>query len=372
MIENKKKRMSIEVVYHFRTEGEPVSAEPYGGGHINTTFLVTTSSGKRYILQKIKDTVFDPPQLMENIQNVIRLAREKGAEEGSFMNLVETEDGKPYYQDDSGAYRLYDYIEGTVCLQVPETMEDFYQSALAFGAFQRLMEGFPAEKLHETIPDFHNTIDRYRKFKKAVQEDLFGRVSETRPEIDYILAQEEDAELLSRLLSEGKLPLRVTHNDTKLNNVLLDEKTRKFRCVIDLDTVMPGLAGYDFGDGIRFGAATAGEDEKDVSLMKLNLEAFRVFARGFLEAGPRFTELEVETFPMGAFAITVEQAVRFLTDYLEGDRYYHTEWPGQNLVRTRTQVKLAREMKAHMKEMEGIVREEAARAYGEGGRDVSF
>lgn len=358
-----RQRLKPEAVYHFALEGRPVKSEGHGEGHINSTYLVTTDRGVRYILQRIKGDLFDAAPLMENVEKVIRLAR-RNAEKtgmGETMNLIHAEDGRPYYQDQTGCYRVYQFVEGTICLQTPETEEDFYQSAVAFGQFQRLLEDFPAEELHEILPDFHNTENRYRIFKEVIRRDPCGRADDAQAEIAYLLDREEAAEQLCRMRKKGALPLRVTHNDTKLNNVLLDAKTRKARCVIDLDTVMPGLAAYDFGDAIRFGAATAAEDERDLNRMKLDLRRVRIFTRGYLEYGPAFTEREIESFPIGAFVITTEQAVRFLTDYLDGDHYYQTTRPDQNLDRARTQIKLAMEMEGQMDQMKAIVREERDR-----------
>ena len=361
--------MKPAAAYHFPLDGAPVSICLYGEGHINTTYLVTTTSGKRYILQKIKDTVFDVPPLMENIERVIRLAQknakkqadETGKMQIGSLNLIDDLDGHSYYRDETGYYRVYDYVEGTICLQAPESRDDFYQSAAAFGAFQKLMQNFPAEELHETIPDFHNTVNRYRIFRETVSRDPLGRAAGASDEIRFALDREKAAGELCRLRENGTLPLRVTHNDTKLNNVLLDEKTRKARCVIDLDTVMPGLAAYDFGDAIRFGAATAAEDERNLSLMTIDLERFRIFTRGYLEYGPDFSEKEIETFPLGAIIMTLECGVRFLTDYLDGDRYFAIRRDGQNLDRARTQFKLVSEMEKHLDEMRRIVREEEDR-----------
>lgn len=358
------KALRPEAVYHFRTQAEPVSIEKHGEGHINITYLVTDASGRRYILQKIKDTVFDVPHLMENIEKVIRAAHEKdaGGELSGSMDLVDTLDGKAYYQDATGYYRMYNFVEGTICLQAPRSDADFAESAAAFGSFQKLLSDFPAGQLYETIPDFHNTINRYRLFREAVSKDPLNRASGVQKEIRFALDHEQVGGELCRLRESGQLPLRVTHNDTKLNNVLLDAKTGKARCVIDLDTVMPGLAAYDFGDAIRFGAATAAEDEKDLSKMTIDLGRFRTFTRGYLQYGPAFTEKEIETFPLGAVIMTLECGVRFLTDYLEGDHYFQISRPEQNLDRARTQFRLVAEMERQMDKMQQIVLEEARRA----------
>jgi Ser/Thr protein kinase RdoA (MazF antagonist) len=245
-------------------------------------------------------------------------------------------------------------------MDAPETEEDFYQSALAFGRFQELLADFPAHTLYETIPEFHNTVDRYRQFNESVAIDPLGRVANIRDEIYYLKKQEEVAGTLQRMRESGELPLRVTHNDTKLNNVLLDRATRKSLCVLDLDTVMPGLSAYDFGDSIRFGAATAAEDEPDYEKMSLNLRLFEVYTKGFLEAAPALTDKEVEMLPMGALIMTLEVAVRFLKDYIDGDLYFKISYPEHNLIRARTQIRLAQDMQAKMQDMQRIVAEVSA------------
>ena len=234
---------------------------------------------------------------------------------------------------------------------------DFYQSAVAFGQFQQQLQDFPADTLHETIPNFHNTVDRYRIFHEVLAADPMHRAGEVTDEIQFVLDREEEAGTLVHLLQEGKLPLRVTHNDTKLNNVMLDETTRTPLCVIDLDTVMPGLSAYDFGDSIRFGAATAAEDEKDLSKMEMDLELFRTYAKGFLHACPDLTPMEKKMLPMGAKLMTLECGLRFLTDYLDGDHYFAVHREGQNLDRCRTQFKLVADMESKWTAMASIIAE---------------
>ena len=239
-------------------------------------------------------------------------------------------------------------MTGGVCLDRAETADDFRNSGKAFGTFQNRMADFPAEQLVETIPGFHDTPKRYQALHEAIREDRAGRAKSVQQEIDFMLEREEEAGLLQQMLKAGELPLRVTHNDTKLNNVMLDEKTREPLCILDLDTVMPGLAANDFGDSIRFGASTAEEDEKDLTKVHLDLNLYQAYAEGFLHAcGNRLTAAERETLPDGARIITLENAVRFLTDYLNGDTYYHIERPEHNLDRTRTQMALTEEMEKH-------------------------
>ena len=345
------------ILSYFQLDGQPVSWDTYGCGHINQTFLVVTDTGRRYILQKLNGAVFpDPEGLMENVVAVTAFIAGKASDPRESLRLIPTLEGAFYRKDDDGhIWRVYDYVENSICLQAPEQPEDFYQSAIAFGTFQNRLADFPAHTLHETIPNFHNTPDRYRKFKEAVQADKCGRASGVEPEIQFVLAREEEAGELQRLRQSGALPTRVTHNDTKLNNVMLDADTRKALCVIDLDTVMPGLAAYDFGDSIRFGAATAAEDEKDLRKMEMSLEAFETFARGFLHACPNLTALERQTLPLGAKIMTLECGIRFLTDYLDGDHYFSIHRPEHNLDRARTQFKLVEDMERKWDDMAAIV-----------------
>lgn len=349
----------LDILRGFQLDAEPVSCAPYGCGHINATYLAVTASGRRYILQKINHHTFrDVAGLMENITAVTEFLRTKTDDPRSVLTLVRTHEGASYLHAQEGYWRVYNFVEDTLCLQLPETDEDFYQSAVGFGTFQQLLADFPAEKLHETIPNFHNTPDRYRAFLDVLNRDPMGRAAQVQPEIDFALARQAEMAALQAALTAGELPLRVTHNDTKLNNVLLDAKTRKALCVIDLDTVMPGSSLYDFGDSIRFGAATAAEDEQDLSKMELSLERFRAFTRGYIRACPNLTQKEVELLPLGAKVMTMECGVRFLTDYLDGDHYFAVHRSGQNLDRARTQFKLAADMEKKWSDMQKIVAEE--------------
>lgn len=337
------------VLQNFDICGIPTVIERYGCGHINTTYLVVTDKKRRYILQRISDA-FDVNVLMKNISAVLRLSSENADDERGTMKLVKTHKGKDFYSDNTGNYRVYEFVEGSICLQSAESPNDFYECAVAFGKFQKMLENFPAETLGEPIKNFHNTVDRYRILKEAIRNDVCGRAKLVKEEIEFALSREKDGSILQKMRESGELPLRVTHNDTKLNNVLLDEKTHKALCVIDLDTVMPGLAAYDFGDSIRFGAATAAEDEKDLTKVTIDLDLYRTFAKGFLEYCD-LTEKEIETLPLGAKTMTLECGVRFLTDYLNGDTYFATHYEGQNLDRCRTQFKLVAEMEKRFDEM---------------------
>mgnify|MGYP000867189237 CR=1 FL=1 len=342
----------------FRFLGKPVACAPYGNGHINVTYLVKTDAGRDYIMQKINHRVFrDVPGLMRNISAVTRHLRKKEPEPRRVLTLIQTLDGADYRQDDEGNYwRAYDFITHSICLEQPETLADFYQSAVAFGNFQNMLAAFPADTLSETIHRFHDTPDRYAKFHTSIKENKASRLDEAGPEIAFALAREAEAGKMMGMLRAGELPLRVTHNDTKLNNVMLDKDTRQALCVIDLDTVMPGLAGNDFGDSIRFGASTAAEDERDLSKVRFSLPAYEAYTQGFLAAcGDNLTPGEIDTLPLGAKLMTLECGLRFLTDYLEGDTYFATHRPGQNLDRCRTQFKLVAEMEDKWGEMAEVI-----------------
>lgn len=356
-----------EVIEQFQLPGKLISREPYGNGHINDTFLlvydVNAAKTKRYILQRMNHEIFkQPAELMENIAGVTGylseiIKKQGGNPERETLNVIKTKDGKNFYVDSSGNYwRIFLFIEDTVCLEKVESAQDFYDSAVAFGNFQRMLADYPAKTLYETIPDFHHTPARFENLKKAIAEDKMGRAAAAEKEIDFALKREKDTAVLTDLLKEGKLPLRVTHNDTKLNNILFDKDSKKALCIIDLDTVMPGLSHYDFGDSIRFGASTGAEDEKDLSKIEIDLSLFEAFTKGFLEGcAGSLTDKEVEMLPMGAKLMTYECGIRFLADYLEGDTYFKIHREGHNLDRARTQFKLVADMEKKWDEMAAIV-----------------
>ncbi|MGM9640406.1 MAG: phosphotransferase enzyme family protein [Faecousia sp.] len=343
-------------VFAFQIDGTPVECEIFGHGHINLTFRIRTDTGAEYVLQQINTYVFkDPVRLMDNVGSVTAYLSRRVSDPREALHFLPTKDGKLYHVDEKGQYwRMYDFVGG-FCLDAPESDQDFYQSALAFGRFQEMLSDFPAETLYETIPEFHNTVYRYGTFRDTIAADRCGRVADVRKDIDFILSREADGSILQNMRESGQLPLRVTHNDTKLNNVLLDKKTRKSLCVLDLDTVMPGLSLYDYGDSIRFGAATAAEDEPDTEKMGLDLHLFEIYTKGYMEACPSLTQAEIEMMPVGAKVLTLELAMRFLTDYLDGDRYFKTAYPTHNLVRARSQMKLVADMEAKWDEMNRIV-----------------
>ncbi|MBE6974458.1 MAG: aminoglycoside phosphotransferase family protein [Ruminococcaceae bacterium] len=358
--------MNIEkAAFAFRLDGTPISCVEFGSGHINHTYRLTTDTGMKYVLQQINKYVFrDPIRLMGNIISVTDYLRQRSEDPRGALHFIPTHTGLYYHRDRKGEFwRCYDYLGG-FCLDMPESDRDFYESAIAFGRFQEMLADFPAHTLFETIPEFHNTIDRYRQFRASVEADACDRLKTVREEVWFLLEREEKMSQLQKMREDGRLPLRVTHNDTKLNNVLLDSATRKSLCVLDLDTVMPGLSVHDFGDSIRFGAATAAEDEPDYMKMELDLNRFRAYTQGYLEAAPSLTDLEVQMLPLGALTMTMEVAVRFLKDYLDGDLYFKTAYPEHNLIRARTQIKLAADMEAKWDEMNRIVAEVSAQVRG--------
>lgn len=348
-----------KAAFQFQLDGQPVYCERYGSGHINFTYLVKTDTNKRYILQRINRHVFQNIRgLMGNISAVTEFIRARTGDPRGSLRLISSLEGDTVWVDEEGeSWRVYDFVENSICLQTPETAEDFYQSAVAFGTFQNQLSDFPADTLHETIPNFHNTPDRYRKFHLALEADSLGRAAEVQKEIAFVLSREQEAGALQCMRESGELPLKVTHNDTKLNNVMLDADTRTPLCVIDLDTVMPGLVAYDFGDSIRFGAATAAEDEKDLDKMEMDIGLYETYLKGFLKACPSLTGREIETLPLGAKLMTLECGLRFLTDYLEGDVYFAISRPEHNLDRARTQFKLVEDMEKKWDRMrEAVVR----------------
>lgn len=364
-----------EAIAAFALEGKLLAREPYGNGHINDTFLLVyeeaEGKNKRYILQRMNHEIFkNPAELMENIVHVTEYLRKQieaqgGNPDRETLNVVKTRDGRNYYKDSLGNYwRIFLFVEDTVCLEKVEQPGDFYDSGAAFGNFQKLLADFPAARLHETIPNFHDTPSRYAAFEEAAAKDMLGRKRLAEKEIEFAVSRKAEASALTDLLKEGKLPLRVTHNDTKLNNILFDRESRKALCIIDLDTVMPGLSLYDFGDSIRFGASTGAEDEQDLSRIEMDLELFEAFTKGYLEGcGGSLTQKETELLPLGAKMMTYECGLRFLTDYLQGDTYFKVHRDGQNLDRARTQFKLVADMEKKWEAMQEIVRRNAGNGY---------
>lgn len=358
----------MEVINHYQFTGELLSQEPYGSGHINDTFLLVYDIERmgrmKVILQRMNKDIFTKPEeLMENVVGVTSYLRERIIENGGdpereTLNVIPTPDGAMFYKDSKGDYwRAYKFITDALGYDKVENPDDFYQSAVSFGNFQRLLADYPAETLHETIKGFHDTKARFQVFKEVVAADVMGRAKDVEKEIQFVLDREEIADYFCDLLAKGELPLRVTHNDTKLNNIMIDNRTRKGICVIDLDTVMPGLAMNDFGDSIRFGASTAAEDEKDLSKVSCSMELFDLYAKGYTEGcAGRLTRKEIELMPMGAKTMTFECGMRFLTDYLQGDTYFKVHREGHNLDRCRTQFKLVEDMEQKWYTMQEIVK----------------
>ena len=346
--------------------GGPVlcDAHHYGEGHINDTFVVWREDhSKRFILQRINtDTFTNPVGLMENVCGVTRHLRAKILAEGGdpareTLNVIPTLSGSTCYLDaDGAAWRAYDFVEDTICLQQVGSETDFRTVAETLGKFQNQLEDYPASTLHETIARFHDTPNRYANFEKALAADALGRAKNIAPEIEFIHAREQDCHVLLDQLAAGEIPLRVTHNDTKINNVLIDAATGKGICVIDLDTVMPGLSAYDFGDSIRTGANDCAEDEPDQSKVHFDLHLYEVFAKGYLStAGASMSMAEKKSLAWGARLMTLECGIRFLTDYLEGDHYFRIARPDHNLDRARTQFTLVRQMEEVFDQMLEIV-----------------
>lgn len=355
-----------EAAEGFLTEGEFVSCHRYGNGHINDTYLMVRSDGgkeHRYILQHMNSKIFkDIEGLMRNVEGVTRFMRRQIIENGGdpdreTLNLVRTREGGTYYRDSAGeSWRVFLFISGGTCYEQVESPEDFYQSGKAFGRFHRLLSRYPARELTETIPNFHNTPARIEAFKKAVWEDICGRAAKVQEEIRFVLDREGECGAAMDMLKDGKLPLRVTHNDTKLNNIMIDNATGKSLCILDLDTVMPGLSIFDYGDSIRFGANTAEEDETDLKKVSLSIPLFDIYTKGFLEGCEgSLTENEINMLPMGAKLMTLECGIRFLTDYLQGDVYFKTARENHNLDRCRTQFALVSDMERKWNLMKEIV-----------------
>lgn len=359
------RKMQLEdVLRQFQIPEEILDIKPYGNGHIHGTYRVKAKDGAgtpSYILQQINTHIFqNPEQLMENIYQVTACLQKKVHTNVNrrVLRLIPTRDGKWCCVDERNrTWRMFWFIEDSVCYEQADTSKIFEQSGYAFGEFQFLLADFPVEKLSETIPDFHNTPKRYAKLIEAAKQDVCGRKQEVSAELAFLQEREADCHYFMKLVEAGKMPVRVTHNDTKLNNVLFDKRSQEVLCVIDLDTVMPGLVAFDFGDAIRFGASTGAEDEKNLEKIFCSLELFEAYLKGFLRGTQgSLTVEEVQTLPMGAKVMTLESAIRFLTDYLEGDVYFKTQYEGQNLDRCRTQIKLMTDMEKKWTQIQEIVK----------------
>lgn len=360
------KEKFTELAGIFCLPGTITSIDVISNGNINATYDVSIEhEGKtrRYVFQKLNIFVFkSPKKIMKNIEAITSHIADKLEMEGKsrdyVMHFAHTVEGKNYYMEDQGFWRISEFVPNTVTYNSCEDLDKLRSAGQAFGNFQTMLADFDASSLYETIPNFHNTRSRIAVLMRHVSEDPCGRVDEVGEEIRGIKELRALAVRLNELIDSQELPLRVTHNDTKINNVLFDKDTGEAKTVIDLDTVMPGLVAHDFGDAVRFAANTAAEDEPDLSKVSLDMDRFRAFAEGFIpEVASSLTPTEVKTLSLGAFTMTLELAVRFLDDYITGDQYFKTLYRGHNLVRTRCQLKLAREMYEHLGEMNKIVAE---------------
>ena len=344
--------------------GNVVSCSPLGEGHINDTMLlVANKDGKdtKYVLQRINDALFDPEKLMHNVTLVTDFIRAKTAEKGGdpdkeCLTVIKTSDGRPYVKTADGSFRVYNFING-VSYQVVEKPEDFRRCAQAFGEFTASLKDFDANSLYEVIPKFHDTEKRFADFTAAVAKNASGRADSVKKEIEFVLKRKDYCGRVTSLLKSGKMPTRVTHNDTKLNNVMFDKATGKCLAVVDLDTVMPGSLCYDFGDAIRFGCNTSAEDDRDLSRVNFDINLFRAFCEGYISAmGESITETEKDNLAFSSILLTYECGMRFLADHIDGDVYFHVSRDGHNLDRARTQFKLITDMEKLLPEMEKIVK----------------
>ncbi len=355
------------ILNQFMFDGELVSCKEFGSGHINKTYIAKyqhNGAEQRYVVQRVNGAVFkNIDELMENVFAVTsylrQIIRENGGDpDRETLHYIRTKDGSKYYTfSDRSLYRAYIFVRNSISYDTADTPELFGRSGVAFGRFQKMLSGFDSDKLYVTIPNFHNTIWRYEnEFSPALKLDVKNRADSCREEIDFINARKEEMGRIEEFVQSGKIPLRVTHTDTKLNNVMFDKDTNECVCVIDLDTVMPGVALFDFADAIRFGASTAAEDEADLSKVSLDLDYFKSYTEGFLsECGDTLNECERENLAFASKLITLELGMRFLTDYLNGDIYFKTDYPEHNLVRARNQLALARDMENKLDEMNRII-----------------
>jgi hypothetical protein len=346
----------------FRTRGEPVEIAPLPVGHINDTFILTTAN-ERYVLQRINQIVFTKP--VEVMANIVRITEHicgkmtaAGPESAlRQLQIIPTKDGGGYYRD-AGAdvWRMYNFIENAVTYDCLESAVLAREAARMFGWFQRMLIDLPGPSLHETIPGFHNTPRRFERFQEILKADVVNRAKNAKSEIDFVFEHAAICHVLSDLVKRGEVPVRVTHNDAKINNCLFDTSTGHGVCVIDLDTVMPGLSAYDFGDLVRTATCAAAEDERDLSKVAVDITLFEALARGFVEGTISFlTPAERQHLVFGGKLITFEQLIRFLTDYLAGDVYYKVHREGHNLDRSRTQMKLVRSIIEQEEDMNRLV-----------------
>ncbi len=358
---------AVAIAREFALSGPVVSAQPYGSGHINDTFKVEVAPAagpSRFVLQRINHNVFRrPDELMANVERVCAHAHAKLTRLGlpdadrRTLRLIPARSGRAWHVDAAGnRWRCYHFIEGATGHDIVRSPAQAFAAAKAFGAFQSLLSDLPGGRLHETIPDFHHTPARFARFREALAKDSHGRAASAVAEVAFALARAQEVGVIAEALRDGTLPERVTHNDTKLNNVLLDDVTQEGVCVIDLDTVMPGSVLYDFGDLVRTSTSPAAEDETDLSQVRMQFPMFEALVRGYLEsAGSFLTPKEKELLPFAGKLITFEIGLRFLTDWLEGDTYFKTKRPTHNLDRTRTQFRLVESIEAQLPAMKALV-----------------
>ena len=349
-----------KILSRYDLGGNIVSCRQFGVGHINWTYRVLTDRGGDFVLQRINTYVFrDPVGLMRNIELLTDFMRKKTDDPREVLELIRTKDGAGFVVTDNDEYwRVYVFVRNSICYDQAPNYEVFRKCGAAFGNFQNMLSDFPVETLIETIPNFHNTVSRYADFEAALAADTVHRAADVKPEVDYVLSQKHLAPFLLDKVASGEIPLRVTHNDTKINNVLFDKDTDQPLCVVDLDTTMPGISAIDFGDTIRYAGNNAAEDEKDLSKVFLRMDLFRVYAEGFCGVSrTNLTREELMLCPEASKIVTLEIGVRFLTDYLQGDVYFHTAYSDHNLVRARTQFELARDMDRKMDEMRKVIRD---------------
>ncbi|MCQ2415184.1 MAG: aminoglycoside phosphotransferase family protein [Lachnospiraceae bacterium] len=355
------------VARQFLIHGTITNITQIKAGYINRTYRVETLSENKhvhmYTLQRINTNVFpDVDALMDNFMLVTehlkdRLKLPGQREKGSVTEVKTTVDGKNYLRDDSGCWRMMTHFTDVYSLDIPDNPQTFYEAGKAFGAFVREMSDVPPEQVKITIPNFHNTWSRYEDLEQAIAKDPVGRVKEVAPEIEFIRERKGKFRIISDPLESGKIPTRVCHNDCNLNNILFDKKSHLPVAIIDLDTVMPSTPLYDFGDSMRIGTNTAKDDEKDLSKVSCDLNLYESYARGYLEAcGKMLTKEELELLPYASLVITMEDGIRFLTDHINGDTYYHIYYTGQNLDRARTQLKLVEDMERKLPQIRDILR----------------
>lgn len=357
----------ISIINNFKIVGDFHQAVPYGDGHINLTYKISTiDQGKEisYILQRVNSHVFkNPTELMNNIQQITKYLNSSKIREMypdyEVLELIYTTSDHHFYLDgEDEVWRMYVFIEQAIGFSLTSDLEIIKSSGVAFGSFQKMLESFPAYSLNDTIQNFHNTPTRFQQLKEAISKNSVDRLESCQAEIEYALSHEYLSNMITKYLYNGKIPLRVTHNDTKLNNVLINPITKKARCVIDLDTVMSGSLLYDFGDSIRFCVNTASEDEKDLGKVLVDLDRFKAFAQGFLkEVKDLMTGLEKDLLPFAGPIMTLECGIRFLADYINGDVYFKTAYPTHNLVRAKNQLKLFKEQMKAIDKLKEIIQE---------------